>query len=111
MLMQHACSRAPLQRWEEHTRTLRPCAAALVASGRCFQASTDDALPLLLPLNRVASIGPSVAEGAFARGVTPTCSWLYFTVRWSRAADAAVSPPAPRRPVHDTSVTRPRHGH
>ena len=31
--------------------------------------------------------------------------------RWSRDADAAVSPPAPHRPVHDTSTTRPRHGH
>ena len=86
---------ASLRRWDERTRTLKPCTIGLVADGRCFQVIDDEPgtaeptllTPLLMPLHRIESVAPSVATSIFARGLVPTCSWLYFTVRWHRHDD------------------------
>ena len=83
---------ARLHRWDETTRTLCPCDLALVADGRCLQATDADPLrtgpPLLVPLSRLRRPALTARTRDFrAGGGLPLHQpWLYFTVRWATAA-------------------------
>lgn len=84
---------ARLHRWDETTRTLCPCDLALVADGRCLQATDADPLrtgpPLLVPLSRLRRPALTARTRDFRAGgggLPLHQPWLYFTVRWATAA-------------------------